>query len=151
VLLLTCGAGTGQGPSRAAAAPKPTLIPLVQVGAEYAAAKLRSLLGPGAEVTADKESNTILLRANAKEVERARGRLARLDAPRYTYVARLENAGPAPVARVIGAVMAVLAILGGDPEVPLVPLERDRAILFTATDAQARRLRWLVRQLDRRW
>jgi hypothetical protein len=37
------------------------------------------------------------------------------------------------------------------PEVMLVPLPGDRAICFTATDAQVRLLRWLVRQLDRRW
>jgi hypothetical protein len=47
--------------------------------------------------------------------------------------------------------MAMLACLGDDMEVRVVPLEQDRAISFTATVRQAAWVRWLVRQLDRRW
>ena len=151
-LLLGCGSGAGQDISpRGADTPKPVVIPLVRADAEDAAGRLRTLLGPSAKVASDKETNTIFLWTDAERVARAKRLLARLDAPRYDYITRLENADPIPVARVAGTIMAALAFLGNEPAARLVPLERDRAIFFTATDAQAKCVRWLVRQLDRQW
>jgi type II secretory pathway component GspD/PulD (secretin) len=151
-LLLGCGADTGgEMLTRGVDGPKVVAISLIRADAEYAAARLKTLLGPGAEVTAYTETNTIFLRADAKDVERARGLLARLDEPRYNYLARLQNADPVLVTRVARAVLAVLAFLGNDSEVRLVPLERNRMILFTATDGQAKCLLWVIRWLDRRW
>ncbi len=149
--LLGCSAGGGQEPRpRGVDAPRPVAIQLIRADAEHAAERLKILLGSKAKIDCDKETNTVFLHADPKGVERAKALLVRLDALQYDYIFRLENAEPVLVAKVAGCVMAVLAFFGEEPAATVSPLERDRAILITATDAQATFVRWLVRQLDRR-
>jgi type II secretory pathway component GspD/PulD (secretin) len=147
VLAFEPEAGRGQ-PPRGVDQPKPAAIQLVAADAECAAARLRVLVGPGAVVTADRATNTVFLRADARGLARARRLLARLDAPRNNYFVRLDHADPARAAKVVGAVVGLLAFLSGDPEVGLFPLERHRAIFVTATAEQIRCVTWLVRQLE---
>jgi len=119
------------------------------VDAEFAANRLRSLLGPGALVGVHNESNSIILRADVNNVERAKVLLARLDVTRNHYVDRLENANAMRVAEVVGVVITVAAFLTDDIPPRVFPLE-DQSITLTATKAQADWLRWLMRQLDQR-
>jgi hypothetical protein len=153
-MLFDCVAGTGQDVTpRGADMTKPVAIQLKNVDAEYAARKLKSRLRPGVEVDFEKETATVFLRADIKGLERAKRMLARLDArqPQNVYVLGVENADPVLVVRVVEVMMAVIAFLCDDPKVRVSPNERDSQIVFTASDAQATCVCWLVRQLDWRW
>jgi hypothetical protein len=75
-LLLGCGAATGQElRPRGTDAPKPVAIPLRNADAEYAAGRLKTLLGPSVEVATDKESNTVFLRADSTAFQWAKALL----------------------------------------------------------------------------
>ncbi|AWM40443.1 Bacterial type II/III secretion system short domain protein [Gemmata obscuriglobus] len=151
VALLSLVGGIDPGPKTwplQADVAKPVVVPLIRADAERVAARLRARFG--VKVVADKASNTVFVWANAGHVERVRALLAGLDTPQYNYIVCLQSADPITTARVARAVSAVLAFLRDEPEVFLVPLERNRTIFFTATDAQATCVSWLVRQLDRR-
>jgi type II secretory pathway component GspD/PulD (secretin) len=123
-------------------------VPLVHANAIKAAKRLTVLLGPDADIVTDEETNTIIIRANADKIQRAKDFLKRLDTPSYLYVIPLRNAEAVKTAENLNAVLTLFRCLGDDRDFLVVALDRENEILIRASAEKATQVKAVIRQLD---